>query len=218
MILTKVLELNSDYVEAYYNRGFAYLNIGEYQDARANFKKALDLKQDYTEAKWGLQETELYLKSIKLIDPNAANAKAYYNRGFARLNISKFKEAIDDFDKVLELDPNYTEAYHKRGAAKFSIELYKSAVADYNKVIQLNPEFPSVYTNRGEAKIKLKQYKSAITDCDKAIQMDPHDTYAYYIRADAKFYMGDIEEGKLDLKIALKLAEKADDMILKNPD
>lgn len=212
----KVLELKPDYVKAYYSRGLANLSLSKYKDANIDFKRALELKPNYIEAKKGLEETEVYLESIKPLNPNTANAEVYYSRGAARLKVGEFKKAIGDFNKALKLNSDYVEAYYSRAAAQFSVGQYQFAVADYNKFILLNPGSPSAYANRGEAKINLKQYKSAIADCDKAIQLDPNYAYAYYIRADAKYTLRDIEGGKLDLKTASKLAEEVGDVKLKD--
>ena len=89
----KVLELDADYPQAYYSRGFANLSLRKYEDASADFRKALDLKPDYVEAKRGLKEVKSYLESIKPINPNTANAEAYYSRGAARFSIGEYQDA-----------------------------------------------------------------------------------------------------------------------------
>ena len=58
---------------AWFSAGYLQRQQGEHERAISNFNKSLNLKQDYVEA--------------------------YYNRGFAYLNIGKFKEAVDDFNK-----------------------------------------------------------------------------------------------------------------------
>ena len=51
------------------------------------------------------------------IEKNAANPNpiAFYNRGFAKYNLKDFQGAILDFNKALELKPNYFEAFIARG-------------------------------------------------------------------------------------------------------
>ena len=45
-------------------------------------------------------------------------AIAYNNRGSAKANLKKYKEAIEDFDKAIEINPNFAEAYRGRARVK----------------------------------------------------------------------------------------------------
>jgi tetratricopeptide (TPR) repeat protein len=66
------------------NLGTIYETLGEYQDALANFTRAIDL------------------------DPR--HILALYNRGFAYERTGEFAQAAADYRRVLELDPAYTQS------------------------------------------------------------------------------------------------------------
>jgi len=63
-------------------------------------------------------------------------------------DLEDFKDyhgAIQDFNKVIELNPNYALAYFYRGTAKSDLEDYHGAIKDYNKAIELYPKYAHTY-------------------------------------------------------------------------
>ena len=69
------------------------------------------------------------------------------------------QKAIADYDKAIELNPEYAGAYYNRGIAKRQLKQYKEAIADYDKAIKLNPKDANVYYNRGFAYRELGKKK-----------------------------------------------------------
>ena len=65
---------------------------------------------DYKKAEETLTEAIKYDKS---------NFEAYYYRGCARVNAMKYNEAIADFEKAVELKPDYADAYFNMGKTYF---------------------------------------------------------------------------------------------------
>ena len=55
----------------------------------------------------------------KAIKYDKSNFEAYYYRGCARVNAMKYDEAIADFEKAIELKPDYADAYFNLGKTYF---------------------------------------------------------------------------------------------------
>lgn len=75
----------------------------------------------------------MYLKN-KYINKKAAD---YFNRGNFKLKLKEYNFSIKDFDKAIEISPEFAEAYYKRGEAKSSMGNHFEAVKDYNKAINI---------------------------------------------------------------------------------
>ena len=54
--------------------------------------------------------------------------------------MGKFEEAIKDFDKAIELNPQDAEVYIERGFMKFLLTKYEEAFEDYKKAGELDPQ------------------------------------------------------------------------------
>ena len=55
----------------------------------------------------------------KAIKYDKSNFEAYYYRGCARVNAMKYDEALADFEKAVELKPDYADAYFNMGKTHF---------------------------------------------------------------------------------------------------
>ena len=106
-------------------------------------------------------------------------AWAYNNRGSAKFNLKDYQGAIEDYDKAIELDPNYAKAYNNRGAAKGNLGDNQGAIKDYDKAIEIDPNagLCLLKQQRQEDYAKLiptmlmltnsrQDYQGAIQDCD----------------------------------------------------
>ena len=89
----------------------------------------------------------------KLYGPQ--DAEAYFRKGNKNFASGKYKDAIEDYNKAIELNLQYAEAYNNRGVANFNLGKYKKAIKDYNKVIELNPQYAEAYNNRGNVIVAL---------------------------------------------------------------
>ena len=58
---------------------------------------------------------------------------AYYNRGNAYVKLKQPIKAIQDFDKVIEIDPGYAMAYNNRAAMYIMLQRVSQGCADLRK-------------------------------------------------------------------------------------
>ena len=96
---------------AYIGRGNAKCRLGQHADAIVDYDNAIQLKPDYDKATD--RRGPRYWKTV--IEFNPDYAKAYYNRGKAKLVLGQWDAAIPDYNTAIQLKPDYDIAYNNRG-------------------------------------------------------------------------------------------------------
>ncbi len=133
------------------------------------------------------------------------NADAYYNRGVAHGKVRNYMQAISDFDRAIEIDPEYSAAYYNRSLAYGKLGNYKQAIADCDRAIGINPEYADAYYTRGLAYSKLGNYTQAISDFDRAIGINPEYADAYHNRGLADGKLGEHWQAISDFDRAIEI-------------
>jgi len=76
-------------------------------------------------------------------------AMVHENRGEMYYNDGDLDRALGEFEKAIELNPEYVRAYDFCGSIHAQNGDLDHAIADYDKAIQLQPDFAGAYYNRG---------------------------------------------------------------------
>ena len=92
---------------AYSNRGLAYHNLRQYQNAVKDYNTAIKMEPGY--------------------------AAAYNNRGNSYYELNKYQLALNDFNQSLKLRPKYAKAHLNRGLAFYQMDKNLQACRDFQK-------------------------------------------------------------------------------------
>ena len=135
-------------------------------------------------------------------------ARAWFSVGYLHYNKDKpdFNKAIDAYDKVLCLVPDFAGAYINRGNVYVHLQKSEKAFADFNMAIDLKPTHAGAYFNRGNLYADLKEYDKAFADYKKAIDLKPDYFEAYLNRGITKRELKRTDEARQDFMMALSLA------------
>jgi tetratricopeptide (TPR) repeat protein len=144
------------------------------------------------------------------------SAETYFNRGVDASQKGEYKRAISDYNKAIEINPDFVVAYLNRGYSQSRMGEYEKAISDYTKAIELNPRYAIAYYNRGFVYRRMGGYDRAILDFTKAIETDPKYASAYYYRGHIYHYNGEYEKAWEDIKKARSLGYKVSSEFLKN--
>ncbi len=145
--LKKVIELKPDFARAYRVLGQLYLDKDKNEDGKRQLARALELDPKLRETRLlyasALLKTNDYAKAIAelrtAIEQGEATPLTYALLGVAEERADKLDEALGDFSRALELQPQQATAlegrarvYEKRGALD-------KAIADYSAAYKLQP-------------------------------------------------------------------------------
>lgn len=115
--------------------------------------------------------------------PNSnLDSGSFHTKGLAHGKANEHKQAIEDYDKAIQLNPNNPVIYNDRGDSHLALNNHENALADYNQAIALNPNYDSAYINRSKCHLKNKNYAKSIADCDSAIRINSKNPVAYFNR------------------------------------
>ena len=91
------------------------------------------------------------------------------SRGAAFLTAGELDKAIDDFNRVLEIDTDNERAFYFRGIAHLMKGDFVYSVADLSKSISFNHERGAAFFARGLAFAELDQTEKSLRDFKTAI-------------------------------------------------
>ena len=92
------------------------------------------------------------------------------------------EKALSDYNRTIEINPNYSMVYNNRGLIYFYQHKYELAIKDFNKAIILNPNNMKAYCSRVLNYEKTGQYEIAIREYNKVINASPNYYLTYYNR------------------------------------
>ena len=108
-----------------------------------------------------------------------SNTKDWHiKKGNTYKNNGEFKEAIECYEKAVEIDPKDAFVWYNMGIAHKALKKYEKAIECYEKVVEIDPKYAKAWSNMGNTYDDLKKFEKAIECYEKAVKIDPN-----YIRA-----------------------------------
>jgi tetratricopeptide (TPR) repeat protein len=83
-------------------------------------------------------------------------------------------DAVTQYQKALEIKPNYAGAHYKLGNALIQKGQVDNAVAHYQKALQIDPNYAEAHDNLGNALLRKGQVDDAVAHYLKALEITPN--------------------------------------------
>ena len=168
---------NALLADAYWGRGYVYLNMANYERARPDLDKAVSLRPSST---------------------------AYRIRAELRLEQDDNAGALADVNEGLRLDPQDADCYAVRAGYYVRMGKLKEAQADADKALGISPESSFVHATRGWIALEQGRIEVALGELTEAIDIDPGPAFVAH-RGMAYERSGRADRAIADYRRALEL-------------
>lgn len=181
------LKIDSEHLGCLNIAALALARLGTFQEAESLLLAALTINPEdaftHSNLGWVYHQQSKYDQAVEHFqEVLRLEPEDEFYRGFIRDRLGDSKGAIEEYDRVLEKNPQDATAYNNRGYARYELSDRLGAIEDYTQAIRLNPRYALAYHNRGCAYHDLGRYEAAIADYTQALKIDPDYTKAYYSR------------------------------------
>jgi len=119
------------------------------------------------------------------------------------LTLKQFDSALEIFNRVLEIDPNYIKALEARAVIYIQKNELELAQNDLEKAISIEPENARLYFRLGQIYYRKKDLDKALEFFTKAIDLEPIYPAAYMARSQVLREKGLEEAADLELDKAV---------------
>ena len=97
-----------------------------------------------------------------MVEKNPRDVPSLIVKGFMLYELGWYKEAIECFDKVLEIQPKFAMAWYSKGCALLMLGRYEEALECFNKALAMGDDpwirnfIPEIRRIKEEIEKKLK--------------------------------------------------------------
>jgi tetratricopeptide (TPR) repeat protein len=114
---------------------------------------------------------------------NEFDYKFWQSKGQIFFIESKYKEALQAFDRSIQMNPQSAESWNDKGIVLIFVNRCEEALECYEVAIALDPLFALAWENKAQALYAMERYDEAILACDNALKLNPVSSEAWYIKA-----------------------------------
>lgn len=141
--------------------------------------------------------------TINMVKSN--NATDLYQRGQTLLELQRYQDALNDYNRAVELKPEYAEAWKSKGTTLLGLKRYQDALDAYDKAIQIQPNYWEAWNGRGQALKYLQRYEEAIASFDSALKIQPNSLDAWNDKGNVQIQLQHYSEAITSFDKAIKI-------------
>lgn len=189
--LHKARVLGPNEARIYVETGYAQEKLGKKEEAKQNYLKCINLKNDYALAHKYLgylyydeqdyTTAHKYLVNYLFYESDITSDEFYFRKGYCENELGKYQDAIASLNKANEIYAKDASTYNELGYAYQHLDNAEEAIKNYRKGMELNPK--SMVATNGMAEVYRdlkKDYTQAISYYQKTLAIDSKNKKANY--------------------------------------
>ena len=141
---------------------------------------------------------------------SAQNSKKYYKAGEEFMLVENYKDAIDQFTRAIDLEPDFDKAYLGRADAYEKTGMLREAAVDYDRAATFLAKEQSVFYEAGRLYYILEEYDKAVEKLDMAISLRRTYLEPYQVLSKVLVAQGNYVEAMDVANTALTLKESSE--------
>jgi tetratricopeptide (TPR) repeat protein len=143
--LHKAEQLNPDVAAVRFVSGFVHEQEGQYEQATADYLRAIELEPTYGDA--------------------------WRRLGKVYQNSNQPARALDAYQKAIEVEPNYWRNYQDLGTFYYYRDEFEEAIQQYKKLVQVAPDLAASHYALAAPYISLGRYSDAESELNIALRL-----------------------------------------------
>ena len=163
-VFNKSIELNQNFCDNYYNKAFLFFNNKRNKEALTNIQIAI----------------EKYDKKKRNSLENFDISDFYYLQGLIYRRMTNLEQALESFNKAIELRSNFSECFYEKGAIYLDKNDFKKCLELLDEAIKCDNQNHHAYFKKGECLMKMKNYKDALKYLESAISINSKNSKYFY--------------------------------------
>jgi len=205
--------MRADWPEIHHNLGVLYRKMERKEDAKAEFRRAVEINPEYPSALCELGEIEAedgefdeaeehLVAAAKLTD---FDSETEFHFGTMYHQKKNYPEAIKHFQRSVELNDAIPEVWNNLGNAQLENGDLDDALDSFSRALDLKPDFAYAHNNLGKLQRSRGDRKLAEFHYRKALEIEPEFPVAASNLGALLVEGGNFQEGKDLLEQALEI-------------
>jgi len=176
--LSEAIKKEDSNADFYLARAIEFSTVQDFNSAMEDLNKAIELNEKFALAYF--MRGNIRIKTIDsdiVSNSNDNNSNQNMIAQVGEKNRLDKLKVLEDYNKVIELNPDFTFVYYNKGNFLASFKDYGTSIENYTKAIEIDPSFSEAYFGRGLSYIFLNDENSAKKDLSKAGELGIYKAY-----------------------------------------
>lgn len=166
--------------DLYFARAIEFETVQDYNSALEDLNRAIDINGNLALAYFLRGNVRIKIMEVEANtvseNKDEKNQPAFQNKTDEKNKLNMLK-VLEDYDKVIALNPDFTFVYYNKGNFLANQKDYRASVSNYSKAIELDPYFSEAYFGRGLSYVFLNEEEPAKQDLSKAGELGIYRAY-----------------------------------------